>query len=196
MPDLSHSENEREILTNADIKTDLKKELSLDLVTRGVVLILLLPLVLTFVSLRRQATDQPLVFWWVTLLLGALTVCAIVLFAGGIVYAVTYLRALYRDRFHVTDDKLIDKTEGRQGRSTPSFTRPAKPHIYRFTGGTYKTPVNAPQCCHSKRFAMSGNTLFRRSEYGDRFFLVSLKRGKPILIYPADRFDYRDTSPL
>lgn len=193
-------EDDREILTNEDIKADLKKEVTSMLVGGAVIVLSLTLLILCFVQLLRALSEQTPMFWVCAILcfvLSFLGVWSVVETTGK---AIVYLRAIWRNRFFVTADKLIDKSEGRKDPPARATLRwifsPPKPNCYRFTGGTYKVSVKEPHYCRSKKFAMNGMTLFRRSNFGDSFLLVSLKPGKPVMIYPLDLFDYRDSSPL
>ena len=90
MSDQFGREDDRETLTNEDIKADLKREFRQDTIARAALLILFLLLVLAFVQLCHHAAELPLVFWLATLIFCALAGCAVGLFTVGIVHAVTY----------------------------------------------------------------------------------------------------------
>lgn len=192
-------EEEREILTNAEIKTDLKKRAVFALV-RGICLLLCVSLI---ILLYFYPTPIILEEWPTALILSIPLFLLLMLYtynvALEITMAIMHIRAVSHNRFYVQANTLIDKKQGRRSLSiaTPTYNfLLIKPNCYRFAGGTYKTAVDTPQYRHSKHCAMNGDTLFRRSHVGDSFWVVSLKNGKPVKMYPADLFDYRDTSPL
>lgn len=201
-----YREDDREILTNEDIKADLKKDLISDL-SHGTFAVLAIALIsFCCVQILRLSSESPLLFGLFAILLFTYVLSGIWLVVSGIKQAVTYIHALCRNRFYVTTDKLIDKKEGRSslayrllfflGVGILSLFYLPKPNCYEFAGGTYKVAVEKPHYRHSKTVAMNGTTLFRRSHGDDAFLLVSLKPGKPVKIYPLDLFDYRDSSPL
>lgn len=198
MQNRHYREDDREALTNEGIKADLKKDAISQLVASVLVILAILLLDFCAFGLLRSLSEYPLALWLLAILFFVISLSGIWVVVVNIKIAITYINAIYRDRFFVTADKLIDKKEGRRSPKGSSLYRSlrTKPNGYYFASGTYEVPVETPHYCRSKKFAMNGTTLFRRSDCGDSFLLVSLKAGKPIKIYPEDLFDYRDSSPL
>ena len=197
MQDRWYREERRLVLTNEEIKADMKRDALLGFV--GNVPITIVPIVLVwgFLKIPMPLLEKVVMFWPLAIPLAVLTFAVAMILFPGIKRVITYTYAICCNRFFVTIDTLVDKEEGVGGKRHTSKIHLLliKPNVYRFTGATYKTAVDKPHFRRWKNVAMSGKELFRQSHFGDSFVLVSLKPGKPILIYPANRFDYRDTSP-
>lgn len=206
MQNRQYREDDREALTNENIKADLKQDLLSELLKNTCIILVIAFLCFLLFQLVRLLSEEPLLYWLFIILFVVYALLGIRLLAVSILQAITYTNAICRNQFFVTRDTLQQKEEGRSSLAylflvfvglylLAWFYRP-KPNRYEFIGGTYTVPVETPHYRRSKKFAMNGTTLFRRSHTEDSFLLVSVKPGKPIKIYPEDVFDYKDSSPL
>lgn len=206
MQSKKYREDEREVLTNKDIKVDLKKDFISELIKTICAILAIALLCFCFFQIVRTSLEYPLLHWAFIFLLVLYVLLGIRLLVVGIRHAILYTKAISHNQFFVTKDKLIHKEEGRSSLVyrflffigfylLALFYRP-RPNCYEFLSGTYTVPVETPHYRRSIKFAMNGATLFRRSHNEDSFLLVSVNPGKLLKIYPEDAFDYKDSSPL
>lgn len=197
MQDRWYREERRLVLTNEEIKADMKRDALLNFAVSAPVVIVPIVLDWEFLKLPMPLLEKVVTFWPIAIPLAVLTFAVAMILFLAIKRVITYTYAICCNRFFVTIDTLVDKEEGVDGLKKSSEIRLlfVKPNVYRFTGATYKIAVEIPHFRRWKNVAMSGKDLFRQSHFGDSFVLVSLKPGKPILIYPANQFDYQDSSP-
>lgn len=203
-----YGEDDRAILTNEHIKIDLKKTGNRHLLS----CVSLTPALafLTFATYMMAETtrgDYPVLFWIFAACALVFAGCTVGFFVSSLWQAVTYLRAAAGNRFFVTADTLESKQEGYTAppalqilvfllRFFHLFLGYSRSNRYRFSTATYEVAVNDYHFPHNRDLDMNERTLFRHSNSGDAFWLVSLKPGKPVEIYPEKRFRYTDSSPL
>lgn len=202
-----YGEDDRAVLTNGHIKTDLKKTGNSHLLA-ALTTPLLGFLVFLFCMLAKSVQSESSVLFWIAMVMAAvIAASAVYILVASVCKAAPYLRAASGNRFFVTPDTLVGKQEGHvitlaaasMAREYPSLPGPARferRNRYQFTTATCKVPLQEYHFAFDRNLATNEGTLFRHSEPGDAFWLVSLKPGKPVKIYPQKRFRYTDSSPL
>lgn len=202
-----YREDDRAVLTNQHIKKDLKKT-GIRLLLSALPTPFMALLVFLFYLLAKSAGDESPFYFWVGMIFGAVfAVLTVSILVKSVYKAVPYLRAAASNRFFVTPDTLVGKQAGHvitmavasMAREYPSLPGPARferSNRYQFTTATFKMPLQGYHFAFDRDLATNEGTLFRYSEVGDKFLLVSLKPGKPVKIYPEKRFRYTDSSPL
>lgn len=202
-----YGEDDRAVLTNEHIKQDLKKTGNRHLLTAawGTPSLSFLTFA-TYMVAKSAEGDYPVLFWIFVVFTALLAGVTVHLLVTSLWQGVTYLRAA-GNRFFVAADTLESKEEGYVAspalvalgfffpffRLFLAFDRPDR---YRFSTVTYEVAVNDYHFAFDRDLDMNERTLFRHSNGGDKFWLVSLKPGKPVKIYPEKRFRYTDSSPL
>lgn len=201
-----YQEDEREILTNEGIRADLKRDIVSELLQSMIAVLAIALLIVCCAQLARLSPENPILFWFFAILAGVLSFLQLCFIVSEIMRAISYASTFYHNKFEVSENKLVSKKNGRgsagnlflnlTGMGLLALFYLPKANSYEFVNGTYTVAMGAPHYRRSKRFAMNGETLFSRSHIDDFFWVVSLKAGKLVKIYPQDLFDYKDSSPL